>query len=361
MHSRRNRPRRFSLRADGGMAANVHRAAETRFYDSEGRMSGYVLSNAVGCGVSVAFAYDGPYLTNAIHTLPCGNRFAARLTRATARTDLVTPCAQIFGGQSMYWLLTAYDLLGRPTSTTDSVSLAREWLYDRRSGLTKATVGTPDIFRHRFSTKHLDSGTGLYYYGYRFYVPSLMRWLNRDPIREDGGMNLYGFCGNSPICNFDSLGEKIAITEDRYNVKDNIGRNSRAYFSRNCSVTIYCTTFGVLKIDGVAYRRLSILTPGHGRWDERYKRYNRKWGVGRNSTQEWQAAYAHEMDHWNSFNALFSFLRMLNEFDGTRLCSKCNEMKDELEKQYRALYMQAVMRSSKYDSPDLNYGGAYPK
>ena len=206
MHSRRNRPRRFSLRADGGMAANVHRAAETRFYDSEGRMSGYVLSNAVGCGVSVAFAYDGPYLTNAIHTLPCGNRFAARLTRATARTDLVTPCAQIFGGQSMYWLLTAYDLLGRPTSTTDSVSLAREWLYDRRSGLTKATVGTPDIFRHRFSTKHLDSGTGLYHYGYRFYVPSLMRWLNRDPIGERGGANIYGFCGNSPICRYDKYG-----------------------------------------------------------------------------------------------------------------------------------------------------------
>ena len=206
MHSRRNRPRRFSLRADGGMAANVHRAAETRFYDSEGRMSGYVLSNAVGCGVSVAFAYDGPYLTNAIHTLPCGNRFAARLTRATARTDLVTPCAQIFGGQSMYWLLTAYDLLGRPTSTTDSVSLAREWLYDRRSGLTKATVGTPDIFRHRFSTKHLDSGTGLYHYGYRFYVPSLMRWLNRDPIGERGGANTYGFCGNNAICMHDKDG-----------------------------------------------------------------------------------------------------------------------------------------------------------
>ena len=100
----------------------------------------------------------------------------------------------------------------------------------------------------------------------------------------------------------------MAITEERYNVRDNINRNSRACFSLNYSVNIYSTMFGVLKIDGVAYRKLSILTPGHDRWDERYKRYNGKWGVGRNSTQEWQAAYAHEMDHWNSFNALFSFL-----------------------------------------------------
>ena len=65
------------------------------------------------------------------------------------------------------------------------------------------------------------------------------------------------------------------------------------------------------------------------------------------------------MDHWDSFNALFS--EMLNEFDGTRLCSKCNEMKDGLEKQYRVLYTQAVMRSSKYDNPDFNSGGVYPK
>lgn len=25
---------------------------------------------------------------------------------------------------------------------------------------------------------------------------TLMRWLNRDPIEEDGGINLYTFCGN---------------------------------------------------------------------------------------------------------------------------------------------------------------------
>ncbi|MGN0845362.1 MAG: RHS repeat-associated core domain-containing protein, partial [Kiritimatiellia bacterium] len=35
-------------------------------------------------------------------------------------------------------------------------------------------------------------------YGYRFYHPSLMRWLNRDPIEESGGENLYAFCQNNP-------------------------------------------------------------------------------------------------------------------------------------------------------------------
>jgi len=63
-----------------------------------------------------------------------------------------------------------------------------------------------DFFRHRFSTKYYDSETGLYYYGYRFYSPTLMRWLNRDPIGENGGLNLYGFCGNSSVYKIDLNG-----------------------------------------------------------------------------------------------------------------------------------------------------------
>jgi uncharacterized protein RhaS with RHS repeats len=43
-------------------------------------------------------------------------------------------------------------------------------------------------------------------YGYRFYSPSLGRWINRDPIGEAGGLNLYGFVGNSPTNYFDYYG-----------------------------------------------------------------------------------------------------------------------------------------------------------
>ena len=37
----------------------------------------------------------------------------------------------------------------------------------------------------QFSTKYFDSETGLNYYGYRYYSPSLGRWVNRDPIGEE--------------------------------------------------------------------------------------------------------------------------------------------------------------------------------
>jgi RHS repeat-associated protein len=59
----------------------------------------------------------------------------------------------------------------------------------------------------RFSTKHADGETGLVYYGYRSYSPSLGRWLSRDPIGEEGGDNLYGFTGNDGINRVDFLGQ----------------------------------------------------------------------------------------------------------------------------------------------------------
>jgi len=68
-----------------------------------------------------------------------------------------------------------------------------------------------DFFRIRFSTKYFDSETGLYYYGYRFYSPALMRWLNRDPIGEEGGLNLYGFCGNNAIVEIDHNGKQVVV------------------------------------------------------------------------------------------------------------------------------------------------------
>jgi RHS repeat-associated protein len=61
-------------------------------------------------------------------------------------------------------------------------------------------------FPHRFSTKHFDVETGLYYYGYRFYSPELMRWLSRDPIQENGGTLLFGFIQNNPLNAADSHG-----------------------------------------------------------------------------------------------------------------------------------------------------------
>jgi RHS repeat-associated protein len=58
----------------------------------------------------------------------------------------------------------------------------------------------------RFSTKYQDSETGLLYFGYRYYNADTGRWINRDPIQEFGGMNLYGYVENGPVTFYDYLG-----------------------------------------------------------------------------------------------------------------------------------------------------------
>jgi RHS repeat-associated protein len=58
----------------------------------------------------------------------------------------------------------------------------------------------------RFSTKYLDGETGLLYYTHRYYDAANGRWLSRDPIGEEGGVNLYGMVQNDPVNRVDYLG-----------------------------------------------------------------------------------------------------------------------------------------------------------
>ena len=74
--------------------------------------------------------------------------------------------------------------------------LAAHFEYDPFGNLTAGTSGTATAFPYRFSTKPQDPVTGLLYYGYRWYDPLTGRWPSRDPIEEEGGVNLYGFVGN---------------------------------------------------------------------------------------------------------------------------------------------------------------------
>jgi RHS repeat-associated protein len=57
-----------------------------------------------------------------------------------------------------------------------------------------------------FHGQFLDKETGYCNYGYRYYVPWLGRWINRDPIGEQGGVNVYGFVGNSGLNGIDLFG-----------------------------------------------------------------------------------------------------------------------------------------------------------
>ncbi len=98
----------------------------------------------------------------------------------------------------------------------DSETIAAHYEYDPFGRIVHSTGSYDDENRFRFSTKFSDPETELYYYGFRFYSPGQGRFLNRDPIGELGGLNLYAFVGNDPVNAWDYLGLTDAIDCDSY-------------------------------------------------------------------------------------------------------------------------------------------------
>lgn len=104
-------------------------------------------------------------------------------------------------------LLPAYDGNGNLAALVNRVggALLAAYEYDAFGQTIRASGTHADKNNFRFSTKYTDSETGLLYYGYRYYNPTLGRWLGRDPIAEKGGLHLYGFVGNNGVNRWDLL------------------------------------------------------------------------------------------------------------------------------------------------------------
>jgi RHS repeat-associated protein len=105
------------------------------------------------------------------------------------------------------WYFPLFDNNGNVTAYVDeSGSIVAEYAYDAFGRTIDQSGPLDGSFPHRFSTKYFDAKTGLYYYGYRFYLPELMRWLNRDPIEESSGVNLYTYIDNDSVNAADYVG-----------------------------------------------------------------------------------------------------------------------------------------------------------
>jgi RHS repeat-associated protein len=101
-----------------------------------------------------------------------------------------------------------YDASGNVTTLVNAATgkTAASYEYDPFGNTLKAVGDFASSNPFRFSTKYADAETGLVYYGERYYQPQTGRWLSRDPLGEDGGVNIYAFVGNSPVSHIDPTG-----------------------------------------------------------------------------------------------------------------------------------------------------------
>ena len=137
----------------------------------------------------------------------------------------------IGGGAQDY--VFAYDAMGNVTQVIDwdaatiNDAIVASYEYDAYGNLFAESGAYASKNRWRMSTKPFDAETGFGYWGYRYYDAGLGRWLNRDPIGEYGGTNIYACVNNAPTERWDYLGQTVGdrepwhpgcgITEDEYN------------------------------------------------------------------------------------------------------------------------------------------------
>ncbi len=74
--------------------------------------------------------------------------------------------------------------------------------------------------------------TGLYLATYRGYNPFTARWLNRDPIEENGGLNLYEYVGGNPATKVDPLGLLCTFSQSSGSISC-VDENNNSYYEKN--------------------------------------------------------------------------------------------------------------------------------
>ena len=128
--------------------------------------------------------------------------------------------------------------------------------YDAFGNTIGATGSMVNDFNFWFSTKYLDQETGLYYYGYRYYSPTLGRWLSRDPLGDSAFLSQYSrgksrqeklrllrrsvdpayvYVWNSPIGRFDPFG---LWPWSRYEEDGNADGSTTITIKKNCTVVV---------------------------------------------------------------------------------------------------------------------------
>ena len=84
--------------------------------------------------------------------------------------------------------------------------------YSPFGALTFTYGNIMDLNPWRFSSEYADGALNLIYYTFRHYDPNSGRWITQDPIEEQGGLNLYGFCLNNTQYYLDANGLAIEFS-----------------------------------------------------------------------------------------------------------------------------------------------------
>jgi RHS repeat-associated protein len=180
-------------------------------WDGANRLTGITYA---GTGNSTAFSYDGVGRLVQVSETTSGKSSANHLyvwmgsTLAEQRSTTGTITKEYFpqgfkqGANDYFYGKDHLGSIRNLTGITGTIQTQIDYgLYGEVTefnGTTQPDIGYAGLFYHQRS--------GLHFAAARAYDNGVKRWLNRDPIREAGGINLYAYAGDRPTFGIDRSG-----------------------------------------------------------------------------------------------------------------------------------------------------------
>jgi RHS repeat-associated protein len=180
-------------------AANISTTATSSFvYDARNRLVRRTIN-----GVSTFFVWDGWSLIAEYRVVSGAFSRIARYVHGPMLDELLMQ-QRSTGTSPLYF---HHDALGSTYFVTDSAGAVQErYTYtafgevNAYTAAGTAPIGTgPDLTRFLYTGREWLKEIGLNDHRHRHYDPTLGRWLSRDPMKERGGYNLYGYVQNNSI------------------------------------------------------------------------------------------------------------------------------------------------------------------
>jgi len=163
-----------------------------RYYYQPGGLRHY---SSVGTGTERFYVYAGDTL---IGEISANAGIATPDVSYTWGADGLISKRDILSGNSKWYEFGPQGETRRLTKITGAVTD----IYNYNAyGVPTYSYGTT-VNPFRFGGKYgyyTDKQTGLILAGQRWYSPQLMRWLSRDPIGYEGGVNLYSYVEQDPV------------------------------------------------------------------------------------------------------------------------------------------------------------------
>jgi len=183
--------------------------AESYAYDPLGRR----VKTTAG-GTTVYHAYSGD---ECAVDLDASGTPLRSYTWGTGIDNLLAMTVYTTGATNTYYAVK--DHLGSVQALVNSSgAIVESYTYDAWGVTTIKNAGGSVIIASAYGNRYLFQGreystvTALYNFRARWYAPTIGRWLSKDPIGLEGGLNLYAFCGNDPLNYMDPFGCLEAIS-----------------------------------------------------------------------------------------------------------------------------------------------------